>query len=171
MRRFIIASMGVALAVTTAACDGGASAVETRERAEADAASLAQPLAAPVEDVAEAPAATAAKPALTANRSETSDVKTARLFRTNGADFGAASEGDYVRMVHAFIASPPPGTERVTRANGDVIFYQPSTNTFAVVDREGAPRTMFKPREGAAYWERQKAQAPTFGRRRASTAD
>jgi hypothetical protein len=36
-----------------------------------------------------------------------------------------------------------------------------------VVDRNGSARTMFKPREGAAYWAEQKTAAPTFGRRRA----
>ena len=31
-----------------------------------------------------------------------------------------------------------------------------SANVFAVVSRDGAPRTMFKPRDGAAYWQEQK---------------
>ncbi|HWQ85466.1 hypothetical protein [Brevundimonas sp.] len=47
-----------------------------------------------------------------------------------------------------------------------MLLYQASTNTFAVVSRDGVPKTMFKPREGAAYWAEQKARAPTFGRRR-----
>jgi pyocin large subunit-like protein len=59
----------------------------------------------------------------------------------------------------------------VERPNGDVLLYQASTNTFAVVSRDGAPRTLFKPRDGAAYWAEQKAAAPTFGRRRAAAPD
>ena len=49
---------------------------------------------------------------------------------------------------------------------GDTLLYQASTNTFAVVDRDGVPRTMFKPTTGAAYWAEQKERAPTFGQRR-----
>ena len=42
---------------------------------------------------------------------------------------------------------------------------------FAVVARDGTPRTMFKPTTGADYWAEQKAAAPTFGQRRQSTTD
>jgi hypothetical protein len=34
--------------------------------------------------------------------------------------------------------------------------YDPKGNLFAVVDKDGAPRTLFKPRDGAAYWDQQK---------------
>ena len=73
---------------------------------------------------------------------------------------------DYLARVQAFTARPPSGTERVERPNGDVLLYQASTNTFAVVSRDGVAKTMFKPRDGAAYWAEQKAAAPDFGRRR-----
>jgi len=56
----------------------------------------------------------------------------------------------------------------VTRPNGDTLLYQASTNTFAVVARNGSPRTMFKPADGPAYWAEQKAAAPTFGQRRST---
>ena len=153
---------GAAL-LALAACDEGASAVETRERpaagsAEASLVSAAAPSAT-------APA-TGAPPAMTANRRETVDEKIVRLFERNGADFEARSAAEYLAKVRAFTTRPPAGTERVERANGDVLLYQASTNTFAVVARDGAPRTMFKPDEGAAYWAEQKARAPEFGRRR-----
>ena len=83
-------------------------------------------------------------------------------------DFGTRSAAEYLDKVRIFTTRPPAGTERVERANGDVLLYQASTNTFAVVARDGAPRTMFKPDEGAAYWAEQKARAPDFGRRRSS---
>ena len=57
------------------------------------------------------------------------------------------------------------------RANGDTLIYQASTNTFAVVARNGTPRTMFKPDDGPAYWAQQKERAPTFGQRRSSSRD
>ena len=117
-----------------------------------------------------APAATAeAKPALTANRRETVDAKVTRLFERNGADFGASTPEAYLAKVQAFTARPPAGTERAERPNGDVLLYQASTNTFAVVSREGVAKTMFKPRDGAAYWAEQKAAAPDFGRRRSQS--
>lgn len=169
MNRSAVAAAAVCLCLILNACDTGGSAVATRDRETASPAPAAAPQAlAETAPEADAPAAEAPRPAMTANRRETSQDKVARLFQTNGADFGARTEADYVRMVHAFVSSPPPGTEQVTRGNGDVIFYQAATNTFAVVDRHGAPRTMFKPRGGGAYWERQKAQAPDFGRRRGS---
>ena len=147
-----------------AGCGNGGSAVETRDRAEAGAeAALTAATGTPAEAGA---APDQARPALTANRRETVDAKITRLFERNGADFGAATAQDYLAKVDAFTTRPPAGTERVERPNGDVLLYQASTNTFAVLSRDGVPKTMFKPRDGAAYWAEQKAAAPDFGRRR-----
>ena len=152
---------GAALALLgLAGCGNGGSAVETRDRAAGGAETVLTSAAG-----APAKAAETAGPALTANRRETVDAKVARLFERNGADFDAASAEDYLAKVRRFTARPPAGTERVERANGDVLLYQASTNTFAVVSRDGVAKTMFKPREGAAYWAEQKAAAPGFGRR------
>ena len=152
-----------------AGCDNGGSAVETRDRAaEGAEATLTAATGAPAES-AEAPPEKA-RPALTANRRETVDAKITRLFERNGADFGAATAQDYLTKIQAFTARPPAGTVRAERPNGDVLLYQASTNTFAVVSRDGVPKTMFKPRDGAAYWAEQKAAAPSFGRRRAESS-
>ena len=150
-----------------AACGNGGSAVETRDRAAEGAEAALSSAAGPAAEAAEA-GAEKARPVLTANRRETVDAKAARLFETNGADFGAASAEDYLARVQAFTARPPSGTERVERANGDVLLYQASTNTFAVVSRDGVAKTMFKPRDGVAYWAEQKAAAPSFGGARPS---
>jgi pyocin large subunit-like protein len=151
-----------------AGCGNGGSAVETRDRADGagEAVLISDSGAARAEAAPDK-----ARPALTANRRETVDAKVARLFERNGADFGAASAEDYLAKVRRFTSRPPAGTERVERANGDVLLYQASTNTFAVVSRDGVAKTMFKPRDGAAYWAEQKAAAPDFGRRRASSPD
>jgi pyocin large subunit-like protein len=154
-----------ALLLGLGGCGDGGSAVETRERATEGAGTAPAAAGGSAAEAAEA-AAEKPRPALTANRRETVDAKIARLFERNGADFGAATAQDYLARVRAFTTQPPPGTERVERPNGDVLLYQASTNTFAVVSRDGAPRTMFKPRDGAAYWAEQKAAAPTFGRPR-----
>jgi len=162
-----------ALAVATlatlalAGCDNGPSAVETRDRTtQASDISL---VAATGAVASEAMAAeTTVKPVLTANRRETVDAKVTRLYERNGAAFGARSPEDYLARIKAFTESPPPGVDRVRRPNGDTLFYQASTNTFAVVSRDGTPRTMFKPDDGPAYWAEQKERAPTFGQSRSS---
>lgn len=150
-----------------AGCGNGGSAVETREREGPGVeATLTSAPSKPGEAVPEK-----ARPVLTANRRETVDAKITRLFERNGADFGAETPRDYLAKVQAFTSRPPAGTDRVERPNGDVLLYQASTNTFAVVSRDGVPKTMFKPREGAAYWAEQKDAAPNFGRRRSGSAE
>lgn len=147
-----------------AGCDNS-SAVETRDRtAKAEPVALTSMPA-----TGEEAATPQEKPVLTANRRETVDAKIARLYDRNGADFGARSAEDYLAKVTAFTTKPPRDAETVKRPNGDTLIYQASTNTFAVVARNGSPRTMFKPTTGADYWAEQKAAAPTFGQRRQST--
>jgi hypothetical protein len=167
----MIVAVGTALGLLgsgLAACGDGGSAVETRDRAADGAQAVLTSAAAGPAEAADGPAPAAPKPVLTANRQETVDAKVARLFQRNGADFGARSAEDYLARVQAFTTRPPADAERVERPNGDVLLYQASTNTFAVVSRDGVPKTMFKPRDGAAYWAEQKARAPTFGQRRSS---
>jgi filamentous hemagglutinin len=62
---------------------------------------------------------------------------------------------EYERAALAFVTSPPPGTLTKRNDRGDTLFYDPATNTFAVRDAQGAPRTFFRPDDGAAYWDRQ----------------
>ena len=162
----IVGVLAMSAMLVLTGCGNGDSAVETRDRsAEAPQAVLAS---AAIESGSADSAAAAPKPALTANRRETVDAKTERLFERNGADFDAATPQAYLTKVEQFTGNPPAGTERVERPNGDVLLYQASTNTFAVVSRDGVPKTMFKPRDGASYWAEQKERAPTFGQRRSS---
>ncbi|MDP8916324.1 MAG: hypothetical protein M3M95_03805 [Pseudomonadota bacterium] len=108
-------------------------------------------------------------PLWAANRDSSAEAAAQRQFERNGEAFGADTVEEYIDRAHAFVSKPPAGAERATRAsNGDKLVYDPKTNTFAVATRDGAPRTMFKPDEGAEYWERQKQQA---SRRRASNRD
>lgn len=144
------------------ACDSGASAVETRDRA-----AVAQPLAMTATSEATATTAEAPKPVVTANRRETVDAKIQRLYERNGAAFGARSAQDYLAKVTAFTTTPPRDVDTAKRPNGDTLLYQASTNTFAVVSRDGVARTMFKPDDGPTYWAQQKERAPTFGQRQA----
>ena len=159
-------------AMLLAGCDGGASAVPVHKasapvasadggggaRAGAAAAGAAAPQAA-VRQVD-------GKPMWSSNRRFTADQNAQRHFERDGADFGAASVDDYVAKVHRFIARPPKSAQTLTRANGDRLIYDPASNVFAVATRDGAPRTMFKPDDGAAYWEKVKAREADGGARK-----
>ena len=96
------------------------------------------------------------KPMWAANRQHTAEENAEYQFGKNGGDFGASTETDYVTKVHAFIERPPHDLQTLDRANGDKLEYDAKGNTFVVVAKNGAPRTMFKPRDGAAYWSQQK---------------
>jgi len=180
------AALGLALGV--AACDGGASAVKAPKAG--DVAAAAQPASdrdapaygggaydgAPTRpDPRDAPVRkVAGKPMWAANRTRTAEENAQRGFERYGADFAAADVDDYVRKTHAFVAHPPAGSETLTRANGDTLIYDPKDNVFAVVTRAGAPRTMFKPDDGATYWATQKtgqSRRTAAARDRSASAD
>jgi pyocin large subunit-like protein len=78
-------------------------------------------------------------------------------FQKSGGDIGAKSLDDFLVRVHKFVDHPPSGALRITRANGDRLIYDPKANVFAVARRDGAPRTIFKPENGMAYWKEQQA--------------
>lgn len=63
---------------------------------------------------------------------------------------------EYVDATHDFVRTPPSGTLTKVRQNGDVMHYHPATNTFSVKTKDGVPKTMFKPKGGMEYWEKQK---------------
>ncbi len=149
-----------------AACDNGGSAVQTRDRVqpvaevptgEAQSLDIAQGTTTGVTPNVQATGV------LTSNRRETADAKAVRLFERNGADFAASSAEDYLAKAKAFTARPPADAEKISRPNGDVLIYQARTNTFAVMDKRGVVRTMFKPSSGADYWAHQKSGASGFG--------
>jgi filamentous hemagglutinin len=52
---------------------------------------------------------------------------------------------EYVRGAQDFISSPPSGTLSIVRSNGDVVLYNPTSNTLAVKAADGTPKTMFRP--------------------------
>jgi filamentous hemagglutinin len=61
----------------------------------------------------------------------------------------------YVEGTQRFLNSPPKGTLIKTRSNGDTLLYDPKTNAFGAKDANGAPRTMFRPKDGMDYWNKQ----------------
>lgn len=77
-------------------------------------------------------------------------------WQKHGSEFpGLHSERDYVNAANAFVHRPPFDALIKHDARGDTLFYQPSTDIFAVMDSRGEPRTFFKPDNGARYWARQ----------------
>lgn len=97
----------------------------------------------------------AGKPVWTSNRRMSAEENARSHFERDGADFDARTLEDFLGKAHAFTAKPPKGAKTIARPNGDLLIYDEKTNTFAVVARSGAPRTMFKPRNGREYWDEQ----------------
>jgi hypothetical protein len=79
-------------------------------------------------------------------------------FQRDGADLGAKTLDEFLTKVHQFIDHPPKDAQVITRSNGDRLLYDPKDNLFAVARADGAPRTIFKPKTGAAYWDEQKTR-------------
>jgi pyocin large subunit-like protein len=161
--------LSVAAALALTACDGGASAVKAPKAGDVAAAQPASDLDPPSAyastaggrrtDPRDAPVPkVAGKPMWAASRTRTAQENAERGFERNGPAFAAADVDDYVRKAHAFVADPPAGAETLQRANGDTLIYDAKDNVFAVVTKAGAPRALFKPDDGAAYWARQKSE-------------
>ena len=165
--RFVFLIGASTLALALAACDAGPSATSKTPANPPASISAAGQESAPAGSQtatatdprdAPAPLATDGKPIWAANRKHTAQENADYQFGKNGKDFGAENEADYVAKAHAFVDAPPSGIQKVSRANGDALLYDAKSNTFAVVTKAGAPRTMFKPRDGAAYWQQQVAR-------------
>lgn len=143
-----------------AGADSGGQAVRTNY--EPQQRSAPRPAARRLED---------GKPVWASNRQRSGEENAQKQFERNGADFSAASMDDYVSKAHAFVDAPPKGAQTITRPNGDVLYYDPKANVFLVADREGAPRTMFKPRDGMSYWLQQKQRQGERGSSRRASRD
>ena len=149
-----IAATAAVLALGLSACGGHPSAVSS-QGSQSASSSTTGPAAYGDQQSAQAPLVNG-KPMWAANRKHTADENAQYQYTKNGGEFGVQSESDYVIKTHAFVDAPPAGAQTIDRANGDRLIYDGKSNTFAVVSRDGAPRTMFKPREGATYWTEQK---------------
>ncbi|HEV2532417.1 hypothetical protein [Phenylobacterium sp.] len=185
-------ALGISAAALLAACDNGPTAV--RSKASADAGTSGGASASGGSDYRSSYASRGGggsdagpavdhrkddvklvegKPMWSPSRRFSADENAQRAFERNGEAFGARSIDQFIKKAHAFVDHPPAGTQTLTRANGDTLFYDPKGNVFAVASKAGAPRTMFKPDDGAAYWEKQKdreskAQSSRSARRSSS---
>ena len=60
----------------------------------------------------------------------------------------------YAEKAKDFLTNPPKGSLTKVNSRGDTLRYDPGTNTFGVLSKDGAPRTMFRPKDGMDYWNR-----------------
>ncbi|HEX6866951.1 MAG TPA: hypothetical protein VF122_06945 [Caulobacteraceae bacterium] len=151
-------------AVALVACDGDAASLPAR-----DHSAVVQQTVEYDPGPSEAPAPRIdGKPMWSSNAKYSAEENAAYHFERNGKDFGAETVDAFVRKAHAFVSEPPREALTMTRANGDRLIYDPESNTFAVATKDGAPRTMFKPDNGMAYWEEQKDREAKQASRRSS---
>ncbi|MEJ1969663.1 MAG: hypothetical protein WDN03_13665 [Rhizomicrobium sp.] len=105
---------------------------------------------------ADAPASTATGDAGSEATWTGGEESAQRHWQKHGGEFSEfRDEESYEAGARAFVDHPPPGTLTKHRDNGDTLFYDPASDTFAVRTSDGALRTFFRPDDGAAYWERQ----------------
>ena len=180
MKFALVAALCGSAAFALAGCDNGPSAVAGKQAAgtqmatadqSSDEANFAPQQAPRVDHRKEPVKLVDGKPMWSASRKFSAQQNAERAFDRNGRAFGADDLDAFVKKAHAFVDHPPKGTQTLTRANGDTLFYDPKGNVFAVANKQGAPRTMFKPDEGMAYWEEQKAREARRQANRRSTRD
>lgn len=112
----------------------------------------------------------AGRPMWADNRKHTAVENAQYQFERHGPELGARDLDDFLGKAHRFANSPPEGVLTMTRANGDRLMFDPKSKLFAVVRSDGAPRTVFRPETGRAYWDEQVA-ANGSSRRTASSRD
>jgi len=165
------------LCLLLSGCDGGASAVPVQKGGDVASATAASSEASSPDrsrssEADRAPVPTVdGRPMWSATRRYTAEQNARRAFERNGAAFGADPVDAFVRKAHAFTAKPPKGSLFLLRDNGDRLIYDPAGNVFAIASADGAPRTMFKPDTGMAYWEQVKADEADRATRRRQRAD
>lgn len=181
-------ALGISAMALLSACDNGPSAVSKRADSQTAAAnaperSYGSDRGGGYDSAAKADhrkdevaKADDGKPVWASSRRYSAEEGAQRQFERDGQAFDAKTIDQFVKKAHAFVGHPPKGTLTLTRKNGDILFYDPKGNIFAVSDKEGAPRTMFKPDDGMAYWQKQKdreerGQTARSGRRSKYAAD
>ncbi len=75
-----------------------------------------------------------------------------RHFNKHKAEFGYTSKNEYLQGAQN-LTQGGKDILTFTRQNGDTLFYNPNTNEFAVLAKDGQTiRTYFKPVDGMQYW-------------------
>ena len=103
-----------------------------------------------------APPVGANPPSWTPGKIQDISLNAAEHWTKHGREFpGIKSANEYVEAANKFVLNPPPSVQTFNRSNGDKLFYDPVSNTFAVQASTGMPRTMFRPDSADLYWLKQ----------------
>ena len=103
-------------------------------------------------------AAKAAKkcPIWSATKAKRSVENAFEHWKKHGSEFPEFQNAkQYVEGAEKFFSDPPPGVLTKLRGNGDLLQYDPASNTFGVRSANGSPRTFFRPSQGINYWNLQ----------------
>jgi hypothetical protein len=160
-----------------AGCDGGDLAQPARDHRSVELAEAPAPApeAGPRVQRASAPLPAAdrgevrqvaGRPMWADSRRYSAEENAAYQFGQHGEELAAADLDDFLAKAHRFVNRPPARAATLTRANGDTLVYDAESGLFGVARSDGAPRTVFKPRDGEAYWAQQVREN---GQGRAST--
>lgn len=95
-------------------------------------------------------------PLWTATKNQSGPENALGHFKKHGSEFPEhPTASHYALGARRFVTNPPAGTLTKVRPNGDKLFYNPKSNTFAAQRADGALRTMFRPADGIKYWNKQ----------------
>jgi len=79
----------------------------------------------------------------------------------HGREFGRVTAGEYLGLAQELRDRPlGPRVLEATRADGVVTRYDRDSGAFLAFERDGTIRTFFKPRDGEAYFRRQRDRLP-----------
>ena len=77
-------------------------------------------------------------------------------FEKHGAEFGATSRQDYLRLAQKLRDAPAGGPIlEAVRRDGVVTRFDRQTGAFIAFNPNGVIRTFFRPNDGERYWRRQ----------------
>ena len=82
-------------------------------------------------------------------------------YEKHGAEFGATSRQDYLRMAQKLRDAPAGGPIlEAVRRDGVVTRFDRQTGAFIAFNSNGVIRTFFRPNDGERYWRRQAERDP-----------
>lgn len=106
------------------------------------------------------PAARPAPPPADQGAGFRSEARLREHYDKHGREFGAASAREYLAMARALRDRPiGPDVIEAARADGVVTRFDRESGAFIAFERDGTIRTFFKPRDGEAYFRRQRDRA------------
>lgn len=85
----------------------------------------------------------------------TSEEREVKHFNSHAKEFGYSKITQYSKAAKNFANSKERGIKSFKAYNGSIYKYNPNTNEFAIISKDGKIVTYFKPTDEAFYFERQ----------------